>query len=64
MKKQEKCTRNLQELNNVEENKNEFINSDDVAMLLVQLYADYKHYYGKSDNYAKAVAIAIRMLVD
>lgn len=41
-----------------------FINSDDVAMLLVQLYADYKHYYGKSDNYAKAVAIAIRMLVD
>ena len=49
----------------MEENKNEFISSDDIAMLLVQLYADYKHYYGiDNDKYAKAIAIAIRMLVD
>ena len=39
--------------------------TDDVAMLLVKLYADYQHYYGSgNDDYAKAVAIAIRMLTD
>lgn len=48
----------------MEENKSEYMSSDDVAMLLVQLYADYKHYYGSDNEYAKAVGIAIRMLVD
>lgn len=38
---------------------------DDVAALLVKLYADYQHYYGsENDDYAKAVAIAIRTIVD
>lgn len=39
--------------------------TDDVAGLLVKLYADYKHYYGSDDDdYARAVGIAIRMLHD
>lgn len=39
--------------------------SDDVAALLVKLYAEYKHYtYCDNDDYAKAVGIAIRMLSD
>lgn len=39
--------------------------TDDVATLLVKLYADYQHYYdGENNDYAKAVAIAIRMLTD
>lgn len=39
--------------------------TDEVATLLVQLYADYQHYYGSgNDDYAKAVAIAIKMLAD
>lgn len=39
--------------------------SDDVAALLVKLYADYRCYYGgDNDDYAKAVGIAIRMLND
>lgn len=39
--------------------------SDDIACLLVQLYADYKHHYGCDNyDYAEAVGIAIRMLVD
>lgn len=39
-------------------------NMDDVAALLVKLYADYKHYNCNVDNsdYAMAIAIAIRML--
>lgn len=47
----------------MEENKN--MSTDDVAMLLVELYADYKKYdeYG-SEAYARAVGIAIRMLTD
>lgn len=45
--------------------KDEFITSDEVAMLLVNLYADYAHLNGNTnDQYAKAVGIAIRMLVD
>lgn len=48
----------------MEENKNEHMSPNEIATLLVSLYADYKNYYGISDNYAKAVAIAIRMLVD
>ena len=39
--------------------------TDVVACLLVKLYADYQHYYGsENDDYARAVAIAIRMLSD
>jgi hypothetical protein len=38
--------------------------TDDVAMLLVKLYSDYKSYSGENDDYARAVAIAIRMLAD
>ena len=46
------------------------MNSDKVAELLVQLYANYERKtlnsgYGRIDpRYAKAVAIAIRMLTD
>ena len=38
--------------------------TDDVAGLLVKLYADYKSYSGENDDYARAVGIAIRMLSD
>lgn len=38
--------------------------TDDVAMLLVKLYSDYKSYSGENDDYARAVGIAIRMLTD
>ena len=37
---------------------------DEVAALLVKLYASYKDYNGQSDDYAMAVGIAIRMLSD
>ena len=41
------------------------MSSDEVATLLVQLYADYQHYYGGDNKeYAQAVGIAIRMLSD
>ena len=41
------------------------IPKNDVAALLVKLYADYQHYYGSENaDYAKAVGIAIRMLRD
>ena len=49
----------------MEENKNEFMTSDEVAKLLVKLYADYNHYSGHdNDKYAEAIGIAIRMLSD
>ena len=38
--------------------------TDDIAMLLVKLYSDYKSYSGENDDYARAVGIAIRMLTD
>lgn len=37
---------------------------DEVAALLVQLYAAHRDSYGQNDKYAKAVGIAIRMLSD
>lgn len=41
------------------------MNADEVAALLIKLYADYQHYYGcENDDYAKAVGIAIRMLTN
>ena len=41
------------------------MDADDVAALLIKLYADYQHYYGSENNdYAKAVGIAVRMLTD
>ena len=43
-------------------NDEENVVSDDVAAMLVKLYADYRFYAGEHDDYAKAVAIAVRML--
>lgn len=44
---------------------NNEISMDDVAASLVNLYADYASLNGNTnDEYAKAVAIAIRMLTD
>jgi hypothetical protein len=53
----------------VYENDKDYMSTDDVAALLVGLYADYKCASGnwtddKSERYAKAVGIAIRMLTD
>ena len=46
-------------------NASDDMTTDDVAGLLVKLYADYRYYSGSDDdNYAKAVGIAIRMLTD
>ena len=48
-----------------EKKENSHKTSDDIAFLLVQLYADYKHHCGCDNyDYAEAVAVAIRMLVD
>lgn len=38
------------------------MDADDVAALLIKLYADYQTYGGGNNDYAKAVGIAIRML--
>ena len=41
------------------------LSTNDVATLLVNLYADYAQLNGNTnDDYAKAVGIAIRMLSD
>ena len=40
----------------------EDMNMDEVATLLVELYADYQHYCGDDEKYAKAVAVAIRTM--
>lgn len=46
-------------------NTGESMCTDDVAGLLVKIYADYQHYYGSdNDDYARAVAITIRTLTD
>lgn len=42
----------------------EDMNMDEVATLLVELYADYQHYCSHNEDYSKAVAIAIRTLSD
>lgn len=43
----------------------DYMTTDEIATLLVKLYADYQHYSGGGDeDYAKAVGIAIRMLTD
>lgn len=41
-----------------------FMTTDEVAALLVKLYASYARDNGQYDDYAKAVGIAIRMLSD
>ena len=51
------------------ENTDEYLTTDEVATLLVKLYADYKCATGNytdenSEKYAKAIGIAIRMLTD
>ena len=49
----------------MEENKYKDMTTDDIACLLVQLYADFKQYSGfENIDYAHAVGVAIRMLVD
>lgn len=53
----------------VYENNDDCMTTDEVAALLVKLYADYKCANGNwtdenSEKYAKAVGIAIRMLID
>jgi len=41
------------------------MSTDDVASLLVRLYGEYAVMHGSQDEeYAKAVAIAVRMLTD
>ena len=47
----------------------DYMSMDDVATLLIRLYADYYHSLSgwedeKAEKYAKAVGIAIRMLID
>ena len=41
-----------------------YMSTDEVATLLVKLYADYRYSIGECDDYAKAIAIAVRMLTD
>ena len=53
----------------VYENDNDYMSTDEVAALLVKLYADFQCGTGSynddiSEKYAKAVGIAIRMLTD
>ena len=40
------------------------MSTDDVAALLVKLYADYRYFNTENEDYAIAVAIAVRMLSD
>ena len=46
------------------ESEDNYMSTDDVAALLVKLNADYRYYAGEYDDYAKAVAIAVRLLTD
>ena len=46
------------------EGANNNMTSDEVATLLIKLYSDYRYYNADNDDYAKAVAIAVRMLTD
>lgn len=53
----------------VYEDTTDYMSTDEVATLLVKLYADYKCGTGNyddetSEKYAKAIGIAIRMLTD
>ena len=53
----------------VYEKADDYMTTDEVAALLVELYADYKCASDnwsddKSEKYARAVGIAIRMLTD
>lgn len=51
----------------MEDKMNDYMETDDVAFLLVRLYADYVHYANEgvhNNDYAKAVGIAVRMLTD
>ena len=38
------------------------MNNTDLCSMLVQMYADYKGYYGSNDDYARAVAVAVAAL--
>jgi len=46
------------------ETSEEYMSTDKIAALLVDLYADYRSSCGSNEDYAKAVGIAIRMLTD
>lgn len=48
----------------VYKNDDDYMSTDDVATLLVSLYADYRYYASENKDYARAVAIAVRMLTD
>lgn len=58
----------LEEENKITVNDNKCfddITTDDIASLLVKLYAECRYHNGcDCDNYAKAVGVAIRMLTD
>ena len=47
------------------ENEDNYMSTDEVAALLVKLYSEYRANTGcHEDDYAKAVGIAIRRLID
>lgn len=50
----------------MENHTNDFMETDEIAALLVKLYAEYMSMTGSChhDKYARAVGIAIRMLTD
>jgi hypothetical protein len=48
----------------VYEKDDNYMSTDDVATLLVKLYADYRYYASENEEYARAIAIAVRMLTD
>lgn len=48
-----------------EKKSDNYMTTDEIAIALVKLYADYKSYSGfDNEDYAEAVGIAIRMLTD
>ena len=46
------------------ESEDNYMSTDEVATLLVKLYADYRYFNTENEDYAKAVALAVRMLID
>lgn len=51
----------------VYEKDNDYMETDEIAIALVKLYAEYMHCVNDgvhNDDYAEAVAVAVRMLTD
>ena len=46
------------------ESKDDYMSTDEIAVALVKLYAEYRSFTGDNDDYAYAVGVAIRMLTD